>query len=168
MRPSQSDLWVFGPGAPGLDNAMELADSMESYRNLLARLIKDEPFRRERGRRVQEQILSRHTEHWMNTVHNLYEKVHQYNGRGCLVEKNDNFQPGDLNLALERLWGRQSFRMRSLIGKFIGTLPYRSRVALTWRLYRQGLDLCLLNLIPPRTEAAIRSAGRWAEKSFAT
>jgi hypothetical protein len=165
MRPAQSDLWVFGPGAPGLDNAMELADSMESYRNLLARLINDESFRRESGERVQSQILSLHTgKNWLATLHNLYEKVQSRNDRGCLLEKRDNFNMGSLNRTLDQLWGREAFRINSLIGNYIGTLPYRIRAPLTWRLFLKGLDLCILNLLPPPIDDAIRHVGRRGKK----
>ena len=54
LQPPLSDLWVMGPGAPGLDGAMVLAEDKEAYQNLLAQLINEPDFRRERGRRVQE------------------------------------------------------------------------------------------------------------------
>ena len=65
-------------------------------------------------------------------------------------------------MALFQLYGR--VQTRQMIGKYIGALPYRSRLPITWRLYRKGFDLCFLNLLPPPVDDIVRRAGRWARE----
>lgn len=162
--PQKPELWVLGPGAPGLDNAMEMASDAESYRTLLSRLISDAEFRHQSGERVQAQILSLHTgSNWTHTVHDMYASVELIKDRGCLLDNKDNFASSVLNLALVQLWGRKSFSLRSLIRQYIGTLAYRSRRSITWRLRLKGIDLCLLNLLPPQADAVIHRIGRWVK-----
>ena len=154
---------LLGPGAPGLDETMELAGDPESYRAILTRLISDAEFRQQSGRRVQSQILSLHTgQGWMRAAHELYAQVEETNGRGCLLGNDDVFDPSALNQALFQLYG--PVRTRQMIGKYIGTLPYRSRLPITWRLYRQGFDLCFLNLLPSPADVITRRVGRWLKK----
>ncbi len=158
-------LGLLGPGAPGLDNAMELANDAESYRILLARLISDAEFRHRSGQRVQTQILSLHTgSNWIRAVHDLYANLEGSNDRGCLSEQKDNFDASALNLSLIHLYGREPFSLRKLIRKYVGALPYRSRLSITWRLHLKGFDLCFLNLLPPPVDAMIRRVGRWAKR----
>ena len=160
-RLPEAELGLLGPGAPGLDNAMELVSDAESYRNVLTRLITDAEFRRQSGQRVQAQILSLHTgRNWIQAVQDLYAQVERTNGRGCLLGNNDAFEASALNLALFQLYGQ--IRARKMIGKYIGTLPYRSRLPITWRLHLKGFELCFLNLLPPPTDAIARRVGRRA------
>ena len=57
----EAEMALLGPGAPGLEDTMQLANDAESYQALLSRLITDSEYRRQKGQRVQEQILSLHT-----------------------------------------------------------------------------------------------------------
>ncbi|WP_374089777.1 hypothetical protein [Methylomicrobium lacus] len=154
------ELELLGAGAPGLDNAMELANDMKSYQALLTRLIRDEEFRRRSGERVQSQILSLHTgDNWLNALHDLYVRVESINVRGCLMEDNDSFESSRLNLALVQLY-RRSWNIGQLIRNFIGILPYRDRFSITWHLYLMGFDLTISNLLPPPFYAATLGIAR--------
>jgi hypothetical protein len=140
---------------------MELAGNAESYQAMLTRLIADAEYRRRKGQRVQAQILSLHTgKNWVQAVHDLYAQVERTDVRGCLLGDNDVFEASALNVALFQLYG--CVHPRKMIGKYIGALPYRSRLPITWRLYRMGFDLCFLNLLPPPADVIARHAGRWA------
>jgi hypothetical protein len=162
-RLPEAELALLGPGAPGLEETMELTNGAESYRALLTRLITDEEFRHQSGRRVQSQILSLHTgKNWVHAVHELYARVERTEGRGCLLGDNDTFEASALNLALFRLYGR--VHTRKMIGKYIGALPYRSRLPITWRLHLKGFDLCFLNLLPSPADTIARRVGRWTRK----
>lgn len=160
----EAEMALLGPGAPGLEDTMELADDAESYQALLTRLITDSEYRRQKGQRVQEQILSLHTgKNWVHAVHDLYAQVAQADGRGCLLgDSSDAFEASPLNVALVQLYG--PVHPRKMIGKYIGALPYRSRLPITWRLHRMGFDLCFLNLLPPPVDVIVRRAGRWARQ----
>jgi hypothetical protein len=159
----EAGLDLLGPGAPGLNNTMILASNPDSYRTLLARLITDAEFRRQSGQCIQTQILSLHTgTNWINTVHALYAQVEGNGHRGCLLGNGDRFEKSALNLALAQLY--PPWNVCKLIAKFLGTLPYGSRVSVTWRLYLKGFDFCFLNLLPSRASAIVRRVGRWAKK----
>jgi len=99
---------------------------------------------------------------WSRIVNDLYQKLEKIDDRGCILDNIDTFNPGELDSALVQLYdqvqGRQ--HIRQLIGDYIGTLPYRSRLTLTWQLYLIGFDLCYLNLLPPAVDGLIRFAGR--------
>ncbi len=160
---SNPELKLLGPGAPGLDNTMLIADDTESYKSMLARLISDETFRIQLGRSAQKEILSLHTGiNWSKTVNELYQKVEKIDDRRCILDNIDTFDPGELDNALIHLYSQVQSRqhIRQLIGDYIGTLPYLSRLSLTWQLYLKGFDLCYLNLLPPVVDRLIRSVGR--------
>ncbi|MGJ0484004.1 MAG: hypothetical protein ACR65R_05645 [Methylomicrobium sp.] len=157
------ELALLGPDAPGLDNAMELANDVGTYRNLLTQLITDAEFRRRSGKRVQTQILSLHTgDKWVNIVHDFYTRAERSNDRGCLMGCNDTFATSALNLALMQLYS--SWNIHQLIRNFIGSLPYRSRLSITWRLHLIGFGLCLSNLLPPPAHGLVLVVARWAKR----
>jgi hypothetical protein len=161
--PANLDLKLLGPGAPGLDNTMLIADGTESYKSILIELISDRVFRCQRGRSAKKEILSLHTGiNWSRIVNDLYQKVEKIDDRRCILDNIDTFNPGELDSALVQLYGQVQGRqhIRQLIGNYIGTLPYRSRLTLTWQLYLIGFDLCYLNLLPPAVDRLIRFAGR--------
>jgi len=159
----EAELALLGPGAPGLEGTMELAGNAESYQAMLTRLIADAEYRRQKGQSVQAQILSLHTgKNWVHAVHDLYAQVGRTDVRGCRSGDSDVFEASSLNVALFQLYG--CVHPRKMIGKYIGALPYRSRLPITWRLHRMGFDLCFLNLLPPPADVIARGAGRWARK----
>lgn len=161
------ELGLLGPGAPGLENAMELANDTESYQILLARLISDAEFRRQSGERIKTQILSLHTgDNWLRTVHEVYARVERSNDRGCLLSNNDIFDTSALDLALVQLYAHahDPTQVRRLIRNYVGALPYRSRLSITQRLYLEGFDISFLNLLPPPANAIIRGIGRPAKR----
>jgi hypothetical protein len=164
-RHPDRELALLGPGAPGLDDAVELPHDPESYRRLLTRLIVDAEFRHQSGNRVQAQILTFHTgSNWRRALHNAYEQAERSDGRGCLRASTDTFQASALNLALLHLYGREPFGgVRALIRDYLGTLTFRSRLSITWHLQRKGLGLCLWNLLPPPIDKIVRIFGRWAK-----
>ena len=157
------ELELLRPGAPGLDNGMELANDVGSYRTLLTRLVSDPDFRRRSGQRVQASILSLHTGiNWIHAVHELYARVDRSNDRDCLLENDDTFEISALNLALVELYGH--WNVRQLIRNFVGSLPYHTRLSITWRLHLKGFDLCFSNLLPPPAHGIILRVGRKAKR----
>jgi hypothetical protein len=159
----EAEMALLGPGAPGLEGTMELAGDVESYQALLTRLIDDAEYRRQKGQSVQAQILSLHTgKNWVHAVHDLYAQVERTADRGCLRGDSDIFEASPLNVALVQLYG--PVHPRKMIGKYIGALPYRSRLPITWQLHQRGFDLCFLNLLPPPADIVARRAARWARK----
>jgi hypothetical protein len=162
-RLPEADLALVGPGAPGLEETMELAGDPETYRALLTRLVRDAEFRQRSGERARSEILSLHTgSKWVEAVHQLYAKVEQLDRRGCLLGNKDVFEASALNVALFQLYGR--VRTRQMIGKYVGALPYRLRLPITWSLYRKGFDLCFLNLLPSPADVITRRIGRWVKR----
>jgi len=163
---SNPEMGLLGPGVPGVDNVMELANDAESYRALLTRLISDTEFRRRSGQRAQTKILSLHTgSNWIHAVRDLYEIVDRTSVRGCLLETNDTFKVSLLNWKLLHLYGRQPFGgLHTLLRRYLGSLPYRSRISVTWRLQRKGFNLCLENLLPPPVDMILRGGRRWARR----
>jgi len=162
-RLPEADLALLGPGAPGLEETMELANNAESYQSLLTHLITDTKFRCQSGQHVQSEILSLHTgKGWVQAVHELYAQAERTEGRGCLLGNSDVFEASALNVALFQLYGHT--HTRTMIGKYIGALPYRSRLPITWRLYQKGFELCFLNLLPPPANTITRRVGRWTRR----
>lgn len=165
LKPVNPELELLGPGAPGLEEAMELASDIPSYRSLLTRLVEDVGFRHQSGRRIQERILSSHTGiGWTNALRDVYTKVNDVPIRGCLTAKEDAFAIDCLNIALIQLYSNVPFSVRRLIREHTGTLNYVLRLSITLRLYRIGFDLCLLNLLPPPTDVAVHKTGRWLKR----
>lgn len=165
LKPVDHELELLGPGAPGLDEAMELADDITSYRSLLTRLVRDTDFRHQSGLRIQERILSLHTGRgWVNALRDVYAKAEHASDRGCLTAKEDVFAIDGLNTALIQLYGSVPFSVRRLIREYLCAFPYRSRLSITLRLYLIGFDLCLLNLLPPPTDVFVHQTGRWLKK----
>lgn len=167
LKPANSELELLGPGAPGLEETMELANDITSYRSLLTRLVRDEDFRHRSGLRVQEKILSLHTgSGWAGALRDVYAKVEHTTDRRCLIAKEDAFAIDGLNMALIQLYSSVPFRVRTLIREYIGTLPFSSRFSITVRLYLIGFDLCLLNLLPPPTDVIVHRTGRWLKRQI--
>jgi len=162
-RLPEAELALLGPGAPGFEETIQLAGDIEAYRALLSRLITDAELRRQVGQRTRSEILSLHTgRKWVDAAHELYAKAEQTNGRGCMPGNGDAFAASALNVALFQLYGR--VQTRQMIGKYIGALPYRSCLPITWRLYQKGFDLCFLNLLPPPVDDITRRFGRWLKR----
>ena len=163
-KPS-AELSLLGPGAPGLDQVMEMASDEKTYQAALTRLIQDSAFRLESGRRVKASILAFHTgAGWLASLGEIYRKLGAISKRECLVGKNDRFQPDTLDIALTQLYRETKHFVRGLLGEYIGALSYLSRVDLTLRLWRKGFGLCRLNLLPPPSDTWIRIVGRRLKK----
>lgn len=162
-RLPEPDMALLGPGAPGLDGTMELAGDPQSYQSVLTRLITDPEFRRQRGQHVQTRILSLHSgSGWVEAVHNLYAQVKRINNRACLLGNTEAFETSAVDVALVQLFG--PMRTRQMIGKYIGALPYHTRLPITWRLRMMGFELCYLNLLPSPADAIARRVGRRAKR----
>ncbi|MGZ8941494.1 MAG: hypothetical protein ACXW00_01835 [Methylobacter sp.] len=162
-NPPNYTFGLLGPGSPGLDNTMELASDIESYQAMLTRLISDADYRQRSGQRVKAEILSLHTgNNWNHAVCDLYAGVERNNKCGCLSGNDDNFQTSALDLALVQLYApsRDPSSIGRLIRNYIGELPYRPRLGITWRLYSKGFIFCFFNLLPPPLNEIIRGVGR--------
>lgn len=160
-RSTESQL--LGAGAPGIEGVIELARDGEAYRDTLSRLIEDEEYRRHSGRRLQAQILARHTgEGWLDSLRATYSALDGSLGRGCMKEDEDRFHTGELDQALARLYAHafEPRRAHDLIRNYVGALPYGSRISVTRKLHRAGLEVPLLNLAPPPLNAILRVLGR--------
>ena len=167
IRPPRPALSLLGAGAPGLTNVMELAENVDSYQEMLGRLINDEALRRQVGQRTQSQIHSLHTgQNWTDALEAAYQFLDGCRSRGCVIQDDDTFEGDELCRALVQLFRKVQGRMRvrQLIGEHVGALPYRSRVQTTWQLYRKGFELCLMNFLPPPSDAMVRGLGRRAKK----
>jgi hypothetical protein len=165
LRPANPELHLLGPGAPGIDNAMELANDAESYQVRLTDLIEDANFRALSGQRLRSSIQSLHGgSSWAKALNGIYQKLDQTTESRCLAAKEDTFESDALNSALAELYQQPSSWKRSLIGEYIGALPYSSRVVITRRLQRNGFGLCLLNFLPTPATKIIRAVGRRAKK----
>jgi len=155
FRSKNPNLGLLGPGAPGMESAMQVTDDIESYRTMLRKLIRDAKFRSQVGRRIQQDILSLHTgSGWLHAVQDAYSKVEETTDRGCLLTDSDSFDANELNVALLHLYGHEPFGgLRRLMRRFMRHLPYRSRLNLSWHLWRKGLGVSLVNLVPPPADA---------------
>ena len=159
-----SELGLLGPGAPGLDGTMQLANDPVCYQALLTRLITDLEFRHVSGQRTQTNIFSLHMgRNWTEQAHELYAKAERCADRNCLTGNHESISTSPLHIALVTLYGKARFSGRQLIGEYIGSLPYYTRLSITWRLFLGGFDLCLLNLLPPPTDTVIRHVMRRAK-----
>jgi hypothetical protein len=158
-RSSNEELSLLGPGAPGLERAMLLAEDQTSYRNMLSRLILDAEYRQACGRRIQTDIISLHTgKNWIDAVQELYATVATAESRGCLVDEGDVFEMDALTIALNLLYRPST--MRKAIVHHLAALPYRTRASLTLSVHGLGFELSYLNLLPSAASKVIRYAGR--------
>lgn len=163
LSPPEANLWLLGPGAPGLEGTMEMATDTDSYRHLLRHLIADEDYRTESGHRVRAQILSRHTgERWKAATQDIYARLSDAGERGCLSAAADAFVASSLNVALAQLYAQAEGQkaMRQLLWRFLRPLAYRTRVSIVWELYRKGFDLSIPNLLPFSLNLLARSLAR--------
>ncbi|MDP9125523.1 MAG: hypothetical protein M3N82_13135 [Pseudomonadota bacterium] len=163
FRSSDPDMHLLGAGAPGLDEVMPLPTDPVSYREHLARLIVDVPFRIGCGAQVQQRIRDAHTgEGWLRMLAGVYADLDAAQERGCLGEHGDALDESGLDLALEQLFGPMQGRARNrrLVGHCIAPLPYPARLSITLRLWMHGFGLNGLNLLPPPFHGAIRGLGR--------
>lgn len=157
------ELSLLGPGAPGIDHTMIVAQYPAEYRAQLARLITDMDYRRQCGQRVKDAVLSLHTgPYWGEQVRRLYHHADRNVRRDCLLDQSERFRASPLTLALDRLYPKWS--VRSLVAKHLGNLAYRSRVRTTLRLHSFGFDLCYVNLLPPPVHFMVQNGGRWAKR----
>ena len=159
-----SEISLLGPGAPGIDGTMIVTQHPEQYRAECTRLITDRDYRTQRGQRVQEEILSLHTgPKWADVVQELYAIAEtDSGGRGCLLKLNDEFRASSLNSSLAQLYPDRN--IRSVIGKYLGALPYQSGLLLSIALCTKGFDLSYINLLPPSTRKLAKRGRHWAKR----
>jgi hypothetical protein len=163
FRSDDEELLLLGPGAPGLDDVMELARTPQEYRGILERLIVDPEFRRASGERIQQQVHRLHTgAGWLSALYDVYAKVEHYRTRGCFTRTHDVYAMSRMNATLFDLYGqtRDARFVSRLIAKHVGALNYGSRIGLSAKLYKKGFPLCIGNFLPPRLERILRGALR--------
>ncbi len=155
------ELGLLGPGAPGLDGTMEMGVDADSYQHLLRRLIAEEDFRMQSGHQVREQILTKHTgTGWRRALEDVYLQSRHAN-MGLLADSPDFFAWDSLNEALVSLYGNSdSNHKRGLLWRYLGALPYLTRLAIIWELYRKGFGLSIFNLLPSPVYLLARTLGR--------
>jgi hypothetical protein len=158
------EISLLGPGAPGIDGTMIVTQHPEQYRDQCTRLIADPDYRTQCGQRVQEEILSLHTgPKWADVVQKLYAITEtNSSGRGCLLKRDDEFRASSLNASLAQLYPDRN--TRSVIGKYLGALPYQSGLSLSLALYSKGFDLSYINLLPPSTRKLAKLCRYWARR----
>lgn len=165
-RVSDDDMSLLGPGAPGIDETMIIAEDSAEYQAQLSRLISDTAYRQQCGRRVRDEIIEHHTgSKWAEGVRRQYSiAMKSPQSRGCVTSQNDRLQATSLNIALTRLY--PEWQLRKLFAKYLGTLSYGSRVATTLRLYSRGFELCYWNLLPRSMKEIARQARKRTKSVF--
>jgi hypothetical protein len=176
LSPPDPDLWLLGPGAPGLEGTMEMATDAESYRCLLRRLILDKDHRMVSGQRVRAQIIAHHTgEGWRAAIQEVYSRVSTAGDRGCLSEGADRYIAGPLNVALSQLYGQKSLKShlsghkapeirRQWIRRLLQPLPYRRRLSVAWELYQRQVGLSMITFLPTSFHVVARRLARSARR----
>jgi hypothetical protein len=155
----EGELGLLGPGAPGIDDVMLLANGKESYHAILTRLISEPDFRRSVGQTTRDRILSLHSgSGWLTVVHHLYTSVENRRARGCFSGRTDLFRSGPLNVALSYLY--PSPDLPRLVAYRTRHLPYSTRRWITWQLYRRDCGVCVVNLLPRPTHPIISHLAR--------
>ncbi len=170
LREADADLALLGPGAPGLDESMILCSDSESYRGQLLRLINEPELRQSTGEQAQSQIRALHAGHqWQTALATTYAQLESATIRGCFARQVDEFTPSKLDVALIQLFKQEQgpMRIRQIIRQFTGHLPYRVRFRVTSQLNRIGLDMCMLNLVPPPIDIAGQNLGRRIKRYLA-
>jgi hypothetical protein len=153
---------LLGPGAPGLDDTMEFAEDVASYRTLLARLIEDEAFRSDSAARSQRAIATRHQgTAWVRAVDNAYAVARNCE-RGCLNATRDKFVADELGERLSCLYG--DWNMRQMVRNFLRPLPYGAKLSISRQLYLGGINVSALVLLPRPLHALAHAAARWTKR----
>ena len=124
------ELELLGPGAPGLETAMEVAHDLDSYRTLLRRFISDGEFRQQCGNRVNTNTILPHGGKLDSAVRDVYEKGEQNHERGCLMTNKDIFDTTALNVALVRLYGESRSSYANLSDNMLEYYPIDAGVPL--------------------------------------
>ena len=159
----EGELSLLGPGAPGIDETMIIAQDCASYRNQLTRLITDAEYRLTCGDRVRNAIVSLHTgDYWNERVQELYTHVERQQGV-ALLEHRDQFEASPLPLALSRLYSQAN--ARKMIAKHLSGLPYTRRARTSVELSARGFDQSYMSLLPPPLDSLVRTARRWGKKT---
>ena len=162
--PSDCELELLGPGAPGLDDTMMIARDIAGYRQMLGRLIDDKVFRRASGERIQDRIGALHTgAGWLAAIEDVYASVASSTQRGCIQATEDAFQVTELNTRLAYLY--QAWDMRQMARNFFSPVSYRVRWRMTWRMYALGFRITASTLLPPPFDRLVLSGGRWTKRS---
>ena len=159
------DLRLMGPGAPGLDGAMIVAEGAAAYRDSLSQLLTDQGLRHALGNIVREQIRSRHTGvGWSQALERVYEDANQTSERACLSPSDQAADARELSDALFRLY--PTMKYRKLVAEYVGALPDRSRFATNRGLLQEGLPISGLSLLPGPIGPRLRQYRRWALRTW--
>ena len=159
-RPSDPDLSLFGPGAPGLDGAIELADDAQDYQMRLTRLITDVDYRHNSADRLRSQITSVYiraptgpeprnicTRKCTNVLSaDVFKRIIPYLSKPVSIPHWLKLYP-------------HAYSSKVLLNH-LGRLAYYLRFMVSWQLYRKGVGLCIPNFLPPPLHLIIRRAGR--------
>lgn len=163
FRNPDADLALLGPGAPGLSGVMVVASEPADYRTRLQELIDDRHSRQSRGQATRTKIVELHAGRgWMEALEALYRRAESRSTRGCLLQAEDSRGESSLDLALLTLYGSATIPgyVRGLARNYIGELPYSERLAVSRALWRAGIEVSYLNLLPPPLNAVVRRVGK--------
>ena len=161
LRAQNEELGLLSAGAPGLTDTMRLASDPKSYRKALLELLSDSDLRLAKGKNLRNSILSFHSGlGWAEAIQKTYLGMNNADRRKCLIDTEDRFSAGELNVALAQLYGDAMFRLQDLVRRGVGTLPYYLRLQVTFALRREGLGFCAINAVPPPLDSVIRRLAR--------
>ena len=168
-RGLDADMRLLGPGAPGIDETMEMASDPAAYQVCLERLIDDAAVRRSRGELARQRIDELHRgAGWRSALATTYAQLEATPQRGCVGERGDVAQPTSLDGALARLFGSVTDRHRSarLVRHCLSPLPYASRVRLAVQLGALGFEANVLTCLPPPLDDWARRLKRRLDRSY--
>jgi hypothetical protein len=167
-RGLDEDMRLLGPGAPGIDDTMEMANVPAAYQTALERLIEDAVLRRARGERARQRIDELHRgDGWRSALAGVYAQLAATPQRGCVGTQGDAAQSTSLDEALARLFSSVTDRHRSarLVRHCLAPLPYASRLRLAVQLGALGFESNALTCLPPPLDDWARRLKRRLDRS---
>ncbi len=167
-RGLDEDMRLLGPGAPGIDETMEMASVPAAYQVCLERLIDDAALRESRGELARRRIDELHGgDGWRSALAAVYAQLDATPERGCVGEQGDVAQTTSLDGALARLFGSVTDPHRSarLVRHCLTPLPYASRVRLAVQLGALGFKTNVLTCLPPPLDGWARRFKRRLDRS---
>lgn len=168
-RGLDEDMRLLGPGAPGIDDTMEMASDAAACQACLERLIDDAALRASRGELARRRIDELHRgDGWRSALAAVYAQLEATPERGCVGAQGDVAQTTSLDGALARLFGSVTDRHRSarLVRHCLLPLPYASRVRLALQLGALGFEANALSCLPPPLDGWARRFKRRLDRSY--